>query len=785
MKWQVNTSLDLPLWLRELVREYTPESEGQYIGQLLWQRVIRDFPDSGEKARAMLRGFLDPDVYKPINPFAFGQEMKRAVKRLEKARDSQEKVTIWGDFDADGITATSVLWEGLGEFFPQHLQLSYYIPHRFRESHGLNCGGIEQLLQAGTKLIVTCDTGSTNLEEINLANQLGIDIIITDHHTLPEERPPVVSIINPRYFAENHPLYHLSGVAVAYKLVEALYIALPNIPENPLENLLDLVAIGLIADLVELKGDCRYLAQKGIKKLQQQLKTPTHPGVATLLELCQRTGDRPTDISYGVGPRINAVSRIHGDASFCVELLTSKEQKRCEKLALETELANTRRKALQKDITNQVKKKLTSLDLSTTGVIVLEDSQWQSGVLGLVAGQIAQEYGRPVILLTTSEEESLLANEKGGNISCKLARGSARSVNNIDLYKLVASQAHLLHRFGGHPFAAGLSLPVENLPLFREGINQQLRQQHGGITIMDSVLEADLMVTVAELGKNLFRELKLLEPCGMGNPVPRLLIQNCWFENPWHNSSEDLRGRKIQYIKSTFQLWDDSVREGFPGVWWGHYKDEIPLHSRCDVIVELDCNPQKKRYELRLIDLRPHLGNQINHNFSHPHLLLDWRNKPINYSETQVRILEDCPHHWHQLQREYTQAIAVNDKLALAYSSPQASAETKLWRKLVGIAKYLSRTGEVAKIGQLREKLGLSDYTLQLGLEALSSLGFKYQRHQDLLYLSFTESIKIPKEEKIKHFLAAVREENFQQQYFAEIPISVVESVLENSAIPS
>jgi single-stranded-DNA-specific exonuclease len=778
-QWKVSTPSDVPLWFREFIQEYTLESQGRYLAQLLWQRGIRD--------RCLLLGFLDANAYQPVNPFAFGQEMKWAVKRLQKAGKKRDKITIWGDFDADGITATSVLWEGLGKFFPQHLQLNYYIPHRFRESHGLNCSGIEQLAQEGTKLIVTCDTGSSNLKEIQLANQLGIDLIITDHHTLPEDRPPVVSIINPRYFSETHPLYHLAGVAVAYKLVEALYITLADISQNPQENLLDLVAIGLIADLVELSGDCRYLAQKGIEKLQQQINNPTRPGVALLLELCQRTGDRPTDISYGLGPRINAVSRIHGDASFCVELLTSKDRQRCQKLANETELANTRRKALQKDVTDQVKKKLAYLDLSTTSVIVLEDSQWQSGVLGLVAGQIALEYGRPVILLTTTEEETLITNPQDENISCKLARGSARSVNNIDLYELVASQSHLLHRFGGHPFAAGLSLPVENISLFREGINQQLRQQHGEINVINPILEADLIVTVAELGRSLFRELKLLEPCGMGNPVPRLLIQNCWFTDPWHNNSQDLQGKQVQYIKSTFNLWDDSVDEGFPGVWWGHYKDELPTHIRCDVIVELDFNASKNfnshktRYQVRLIAVRPHeIDTQISPNCEPIDVLLDWRNQTIDPSDNHVHLLQYCPHNWAELQREYRQAIAFDSKLALAYPQPKNPTPQQLWLQLVGIAKYLSRTKQPVICSQLQAKLGLSDYTLLLGLDALACVGFNYRKHEDIVYISRFESLERKKTAKISQFLAATQEEQFKQQYFAEIPLSVVQGVLNN-----
>ncbi|MEO0936231.1 MAG: DHHA1 domain-containing protein, partial [Cyanobacteria bacterium J06641_2] len=327
-----------------------------------------------------------------------------------------------------------------------------------------------------------------------------------------------------------------------YKLVEALYLSFPQIPQQPLEELLDLVAVGLIADLVQLSGDCRYLAQVGIQQLQQDYKKPPatrrRPGVGRLLELCQKNGDRPTDISFGLGPRINAVSRIQGDARFCVELLTSSDQKRINELATVTELANTRRKSLQKDVARQVTQKLSQMDLSTTSVIVLSDPQWAVGVLGLVAGQVAQDTGRPTILLSTEivEEEEDKENMNSSPPSSPsspslplLARGSARSVNSVDLYKLVKAQEHLLHRFGGHPFAAGLSIRVENLSLFTQAINQQLRQITGG-TMPKPKVEADLVVTVADLSKELFLELKLLEPCGMGNPVPKLLIKNCWFE---------------------------------------------------------------------------------------------------------------------------------------------------------------------------------------------------------------------------------------------------------------
>ncbi|MEH1887157.1 single-stranded-DNA-specific exonuclease RecJ [Nostoc sp.] len=803
-QWTIAATEQPPEWFIQAVKQYTPASSGIYAAQLLWKRGIKD--------NQQLTAFINYKAYQPASPFEFGQEMHLAIARLQQAYNAKEKIAIWGDFDADGITATSVLWDGLGQFFTQSTQLIYYIPNRLKESHGLNNQGIDNLANQGWKLIVTCDTGSTNIEEIIYAKQLGIDVIVTDHHTLPTERPPVAAIINPRYFSREHQLFNLSGVAVAYKLVEAVYKTLPNIAKYPLEDLLDLVAVGLIADLVQLSGDCRYLAQLGIQRLQADFQQPPaarrRPGVGRLLELCQKSGDRPTDISFGLGPRINAVSRIQGDAGFCVELLTSRDVKRCHELAEVTELANTRRKSLQKDVQAQVAQKLTQLDLSTTSVIVLEDAQWPAGVLGLVAGQIAQETGRPTILLSTeglgTGDWELGTGEEFSQYPIpnpqSLARGSARSVNSVDLYQLVKDQAHLLHRFGGHPFAAGLSLLVENIPLFTAAINQQLRQSLGSTTLTPTV-QADLTVTVADLGKELFLELKVLEPCGMGNPVPKLLIQNCWFENAWHRNQQDWQGKKVQYIKTEFDIRDDSGRSAFPGLWWGHYKDELPI-GRCDCIAELDYNTFKKRYEIRLIAVRPSVDsalntrNGLNAPLSLTPLILDLRNQKYSEQATQDGLnapltaltLKDCPTSWDNLRLWLRRCLMTSrsastlddrQQLAIAWSKPNHQPPNQIWLTLVGIAKYLSRTNQPVTRVQLLEKIGISDQTLLVGIKALKSLGFTVKRQDNDLQFAWHPSDRAENlaDEAVTKFLAAVREEQFQQQYFADVPLSTIMAI--------
>ncbi|NEP62720.1 MAG: single-stranded-DNA-specific exonuclease RecJ, partial [Symploca sp. SIO2G7] len=767
--WQLSSSAPISIdWVDTVQAIAQLPNPPKRAAELLWQRGIC--------TSEQVSTFINPDAYTPTSSSAFGIEMTRAVDRILQALERQEAVTIWGDFDADGITSTAVLWDGLRQFFPPG-KLNYFIPNRLTDSHGLSIHGLDTMAKNGTSLIITCDTGSTNLKEINHSQTLGMELIITDHHTLPDKRPPVVAIVNPRYFELDHPLAHLSGVAVAFKLIEALYERLT--PERPLAELTDLVAIGLIADLVQLSADCRYLAQIGIRQLQTHLKTdrPVRPGVAKLLQLCRRTGDRPTDISFGIGPRINAVSRIHGDAQFCVELLTSQDPNRCRELAEQTEAANTRRKALQQDVYTQVIQQLNILDMATVQVVVLTNAQWPTGVLGIVAGQVAQEYGKPTILLT---------------IDGDVARGSARSVNEIDLYQLVSAQAHLLSSFGGHPFAAGMTLPVENVSLFADALNRQLRQV--GIPAGPTIT-VDLVVSVCELGKDLFQQLNLLEPYGMGNPVPRLLVRNAWFDNTWHQKIKDpISKRKLRFIKTHFLIKDDTSTTGFPGLWWGHYKDDLPS-DRCDVVLELDFNaysrqkqPQYGGYEVRLIDVRS-VESAAELAISQQRVI-DRRAQAAEESSDAL-VVTQCPTAWRELRPWFHQAMQQQRHLVLAYDNPEPQAPTDAWKQLVGIAKYLVRMEKSVTVAELMAKLKLGEAALQTGLAALGGLGFRdsesgeeprVRSRSTTIALTYDVRLAATTEQQqanLRLFLASVQEEQFQRRYFSGVPVSVAQRVME------
>lgn len=445
--------------------------------------------------------FLDPRNAAPT-PAHELPDLPVAVERLVTAIQRDERICVWGDFDVDGQTATTVLVSTLREL---GAQVSYHIPVRERESHGIRLPVLKQVLDEGERLILTCDTGVSALEEVAYAQQRGVDVLITDHHDLPEVLPPALAVVNPKRLPATHPLAHLPGVGVAYKLAEELHRRLGR-PDGA-EALLDLAALGIVADLATLHGETRYLLQRGLEALRQTRRL----GLQAMLELAELPAGTVTEehISFRLAPRLNALGRL-SDANIAVDLLTTQNLVQARVLALQLEGWNERRKLL----TNQVfAGALAMLEHDPTllapAALVLAYPEWPAGVLGIVASRLVERFAKPTVLLSIGSDGS--------------ARGSARSVEGVNITAAITAQASLLSGFGGHPMAAGLGFPpgeeIEGrIASFRRGLAQAVIQQVGAAPERPP-LPIDAYLPLQALTLDLVDQLERLAPFGPGNPA--------------------------------------------------------------------------------------------------------------------------------------------------------------------------------------------------------------------------------------------------------------------------
>lgn len=755
-EWKIYPSHDIPDWFFAEVNHLTNRNKSNYLTKLLWGRGIRD--------SQQLKWFLDTNNYQSPSPFEFGREITEALKRLAKAWNQGEKVAIWGGDSIDGVTTTCVLWEGLKPFFPLENQLIDYIPHGLNDCHGLTCQGIDSLQQQGVNLLITADTGSHNIKEIDYAQSLGIDLIIIDHHTLPDHRPRVISFLNPLNFAENHSFYHLSGVTIAYKLLEALYQQFPSIPSQPLTNLLDLVAIGLLADATKLKGDCRYLARKGIKILQKTKRS----GIDILVKLCQDNGDRPMDISQGISQRINAINYIYNGTDFAFQLLTTRDKKSGENLANKAEKAHFNVKDLQKKILDQIRKKIQTLDLSNTAVIILTESQGEVSFFPLIAKIISQEYSRATILLSIDDNSMI-------------AKGYGCSIENINLTELVNHQKELLQSLSQYHDIIKLSLSVENIGLFRDSLNQKLRSRIN-INSLQPIINIDLVVTVAELGENLRHELRLIEPSSIDNPNPKLLIKNCYFKDLKNkNQSYQNQHKEGEYLQTYFTLYDHTSEDkGFEGIWLGHYANEINPNSAYDVVVELDFNFANKKYYVRIIDLKL---SQEKFDFSSTiksvSSIIDYRSQiPLLDANNSPDILLDkCPFQWQEITYNYENAVTNRKNLVLAYNHNDEINSEELWQKFIKTIKILIKENKNIETHKLLQEIGISELALKYTLESIEKIGIVYEIIENKIIFKQICSTFLPEiyHQVKRQFEDIIKQENLQKSYFYQVPIEIIQ----------
>lgn len=759
-RWHICPSQNIPDWFFTEVNHLTNRNKSDYLTKLLWGRGIRD--------SQQLKWFLDTNNYQSPSPFEFGREITQALKRLEKAWNQGEKVAIWGGYNIDGITATCVLWEGLKAFFPLENHLIYYIPNSLNDYHGFTCQGIDSLQQQGVNLLITADTGSHNIKEIHYAQSLGIDIIIIDHHTLPDHRPRVISFLNPLNFAETHPFYHLSGVTIAYKLLEALYQQFPSIPSQPLTDLLDLVAIGLLADGVKLKGDCRYLAREGIKILQKTKRS----GIDILVKLCQDNGDRPMDISLGIAQRINAVNYLYNDINFAFQLLTTRDKKLGENLANRAEKAYFNVKDLHKKILSQIRKKIQTLDLSNTGVILLTENQWEVSFFPLIVKIISQEYSRAIILLFTDDNSMI-------------AKGYGCSIEDIDLTELVNHQQELLQSFSQYHDMIKLSLSVENIGLFRDSLNQKLRSKIN-INSLQPTINIDLVVSIAELGKNLRHELRLIEPSSVDNPNPKLLIKHCYFKNLTHknqsykNVTYTNQVEEGEYIKTFFTIYDRNFADiNFEGIWLGHYANEINPDFAYDVVVELDFNSANQKYYIRIIDLKfSQEKSCFSSTIKSVSSIIDHRSQIslLDAHNSSDVLLYKCPFQWQEITHNYQKAVSNDKNLVLAYNYNDEINSEDLWQNFIKTIKNLIKENEVIETQKLLEKVAVSQLSLSYILDSLETIGIGYEIIENKIIFKRIYSTFLPEiyYQVKRQFEDIIKQEHLQKSYFYQVPVTII-----------
>ncbi|MCB2180092.1 single-stranded-DNA-specific exonuclease RecJ [bacterium] len=467
----------------------------EMIGSLLFRR--------GYSTVKKAREFLFPEEYHPTSAAEI-PDLEKGVSLVSQAIREDKKIGVWGDFDVDGQTSTTLLVSAFEELGGNVI---FHIPVRETESHGINIPNLQKMIGAGIDLLVTCDTGISAHKAVDYAREQGVSVVITDHHDLPETLPSADAVINPSMLDEEHPLFTLPGVGVAYKFVEHLFAVWGN-GHDP-KKYLDLVALGIVADVAALVGDARFLLQQGLRVL----RTTERLGLKVLIEKAEISQKliNAEDIGFSLAPRLNALGRL-GDANVIVEFLTTLDEGRVRLIAEQLEGYNRERKLLTRQVYDAALAQLKEDDdYKNNAVIVLKGPEWPAGVVGIVAGRIAEKFGKPAVMLSVGKDG--------------ICRGSARSVEGIDITAAISQCSDLLDGFGGHPMAAGMSMKLEQFPAFKRRLNRAVQAQIGG-QLIEVENQFDVRIGLDGLTPLLLDEINLLAPFGHGNPPVLFAVEN-------------------------------------------------------------------------------------------------------------------------------------------------------------------------------------------------------------------------------------------------------------------
>ncbi len=540
------------------------------LGRLLVERGI----DTVAKAKK----FFKPQLSDLHDPFLM-KDMDRAVERLNQAMGRKERILVYGDYDVDGTTAVSLVYKFVQEFYSN---IDYYIPDRYEEGYGVSRKGIEYAAQTGVSLVIVLDCGIKAVENIGYAKTLGIDFIICDHHVPDEVLPPAVAVLNAKRQDNTYPFEHLSGCGVGFKFMQAFAMS-NGIEFHRLVPLLDLCAVSIASDIVPITGENRILAFHGLK----QLNSNPSVGLKAIIDICG-LADREisiSDIVFKIGPRINASGRIQNGKE-AVDLLTEKDFAAALEKASRIDLYNETRKDLDKNMTEEANRIVDNLEgLKDMRAIVLYNEAWHKGVIGIVASRLTEVFYRPTVVLTRAGD---------------LATGSARSVSGFDVYKAVEHCRELLESFGGHTYAAGLSMKVENVAEFSRRFEEYV-EQHILEEQTNPVIDINAEIDFKDITPKFFADLKKFNPFGPENPKPVFCTHNVY-----DYGTSKVVGREQEHIK--LELVDNNSSKVMNGIAFGQSSSVkyIKTKRSFEICYTIEENTHKHgEVQLQIEDIRP------------------------------------------------------------------------------------------------------------------------------------------------------------------------------------
>nr|WP_315390884.1 single-stranded-DNA-specific exonuclease RecJ [uncultured Prevotella sp.] len=564
---------------------YTPPADTQVnvakdlgeklgISPILASLLIR----RGITTESAAKRFFRPQLADLINPFLM-KDMDAAVDRLNDAMGHKERILVYGDYDVDGCTAVALVYKFLRQFYSN---IDYYIPDRYDEGYGVSKKGIDFAKETGVKLIIILDCGIKAIEEITYAKEQGIDFIICDHHVPDEVMPPAVAILNPKRPDDSYPFKNLCGCGVGFKFMQA-FAKNNNIPFSRLVPLLDFCAVSIAADLVPVVDENRILAFHGLKQLNQNPSL----GLKAIVDICGLNGRElsMSDIIFKIGPRINASGRMENGKK-SVDLLVEREYSLALDQAKHIDEYNEQRKDVDRQMTeeaNQIVARLESQKHQTS--IVLYDEHWKKGVIGIVASRLTEIYFRPTVVLTRDEN---------------LATGSARSVAGFDVYAAIKSCRDLLLNFGGHTYAAGLTMKWADVKEFRKRF-QAYVEEHIEPEQREAILDIDAIIDFKDITKKLHTDLKRFAPFGPGNPKPLFCTLDVY-----DFGTSKVVGREQEHIK--LELVDSKSNNVMNGIAFGQSASARYIKSKrsFDIAYTIEDNVFKRgAVQLQIEDIRP------------------------------------------------------------------------------------------------------------------------------------------------------------------------------------